>query len=279
MPTGALPAAVGVNYLPLQRKVRYYTWGTGVLDFDVTFLNTAEVREFTFDPTRCYEITASHSQMDLSVEGGSTAAGANVLQGTPTGALSQRWQFTNLDGFLRITNVASQKVLEVADSSLNDGANVRQGNWTGADYQHWNVLRHADGSYAVAARNSVKALSVAGAATTNGANVQQNFYFGNPGQKWSITEDAACMAVDVRGRNARTEPGLVITRGSSMGVFRVVYGAHRNFDIEVRDASGRLLRKEVNTNTVDLSTAQTGVYYVKVFARGVVVAEKAVMKF
>ncbi|HLP43020.1 MAG TPA: hypothetical protein VK465_16045, partial [Fibrobacteria bacterium] len=65
MPSGALPAATGLNYLPLQRKVRYFTWGAGVLDLDITHLSTPDQPAVSLSTSACYQLAEAGTGLVL----------------------------------------------------------------------------------------------------------------------------------------------------------------------------------------------------------------------
>lgn len=257
MPAGALPAAVGVNYLPMQRKVRYFTWGSGVVDLDITFLNTPDVPAVALEANKCYQVTASHSDKALSL-GVSGVQQAAWVNGT-----HQKWQFYPVDGFYRIAGTGDYKALEVASESYEENAALRATDWTGADNQKWNVFRDGEGLYAIVARHSVKAMNVAGATAADGAPIQQATYFGQPNQKWKITETPNCVASGIPVVRTAGQ-GIRIARAGAQGRFKVTHGAYRAFDILVYDAFGKFILGRPDADAFDLAGHPGGLYYVKV---------------
>lgn len=69
--------------------------------------------------------------------GGSTAAGAQVIQWTCTGSSNQRWTVTAGSGGYAITSQRSGLVLTTASTS--DGSLVTQQPDTGSALQRWTI--------------------------------------------------------------------------------------------------------------------------------------------
>lgn len=256
MPTGALPFANGVNYLPLQRKVRYFTWGSGVLDLEITHLDTPDHRPVALDAAKCYRITASHSGKSLALGAG------NVLEQRTLGAgEKQDWAFFNVDGFHRISHADRGAVLEVTGVSHADPAPVGAGTWEGGEHQLWNVVREADGEVALIARHSVKALEVVGAATADGAKVQQATWFGKAGQRWKLAESPGCLVTPVRTGPPARRMGLV---SLGQGRYRVSHPDGDRFTLVLFDAAGRKVAFHPEAEGFAMGGLPAGRYHVKI---------------
>ncbi|WP_263654312.1 RICIN domain-containing protein [Halomicrobium urmianum] len=135
-----------------------------------------------------YRVESANSGLALSIEGGSTEDGANVVQRTYESAADQHWTFEHLgDGVHRIETVASSASLDVVDGEMGDGANVRQWPWNGSQAQRFLVGEADDGDLVIVARHSNRALDVSGGSTEDGANVQQYTYHGGENQEWTVT--------------------------------------------------------------------------------------------
>jgi hypothetical protein len=110
-----------------------------------------------------YVITAKHSGKSLTVEGGSLANMANVIQYRYWGDEHQKWHLKHVgDGNYEITAMHSGKCLEVADSLESNGVNVRQNECNDAVNQKWQLADAGDGYYKIVNKNSDKCLDVSG---------------------------------------------------------------------------------------------------------------------
>lgn len=193
MPTGAQPNALSLNYLRLQNKVRYFTWGAGVLDFELSTLDFEDQPLVEFDAEACYSLRATHTDMALQADAASGNQGAQASQGEWTDLAEQKWQFTRELGFFHIYNFASGDHLAVLADDFVEGASVYA--FTSEDEEEeeghnadWNVLLEPNGAYVLASRYSAKALSVGAASEVNGAAVKQWTYHKSPHQQWTIAE-------------------------------------------------------------------------------------------
>ena len=134
-----------------------------------------------------YKIVNKNSGKALTVSGGSTTSGANIVQSTYNGANSQRWTFSSLGGgYYSIKNVNSGQVMDISAGSTSDGAANIQWPWNGGWNQHWSLTAAGNGYYNVVNRNSGKVLDISGASTADGAQDIQYFYTGGDNQRWSI---------------------------------------------------------------------------------------------
>jgi Ricin-type beta-trefoil lectin domain-like len=124
-----------------------------------------------------YRILARHSGKAVVVRSGSTAEGANVVQGTPGGAApNDEWTFETLgDGHYRILNRHSGQALNVSGGSIANAGDVVQSAYHGDPMasDEWRVENVGGGFHRIANRRSGKVLNVAGASTAEGANVDQ----------------------------------------------------------------------------------------------------------
>jgi hypothetical protein len=256
MPSAALPAANSLNYLPLQRKVRYFTWGAGVVDLDITSLNTTDNPAVSFDVNSCYQIRSVSSGKALTA----TSKG-KVVQAPFAGNPNQIWRIVAQDAFQRLENTGNGTVLEVAGASFYDAALVQAAAWSGADNQQWNIVR-AGTDYAFSARHSVKALEIAGAATTDSAKADQGIYTEAANQKWTLLAAAACGATPVR----KVVPSsLVKLLPLGRGRFRVEGQESAKVHVLVWDNAGRIAWQGTVGNEIDLSGLARGIYHVRIW--------------
>ncbi|QQS07372.1 MAG: RICIN domain-containing protein [Fibrobacterota bacterium] len=257
MPSGALPAANSLNYLPLQRKVRYFTWGAGVVDLDLTLLNTTDNPEATFDAGTCYQIKSVASGKSLA-----ESPTGNVIQSPFTGATNQTWRLVAQDGFHRVENTGSGKVLQVASASFKEGGLVQTAAWSGADHQQWNVVR-AGTNYALSARHSVKALEIASASIADSAKADQGIYVEADHQKWTLLEATNCGSAPVR----KTDPsGAVRLASMGKGKFRIEGTENTSVHILVWDRAGRIAWRGPASSELDLSSLGKGVYRIRLWS-------------
>jgi Fibronectin type 3 domain-containing protein len=122
---------------------------------------------------------------------GSTTAGANIQQGTNTGATYQQWNVTPVDSrvggdfsYFTFTAVNSSLSLDVLNYSLDDGGKVQQWDDLKSINQQWYLDYAEDGWFYIRSRNSAKCLSVASPYITNLLSIQQLEKNGSKYQQW-----------------------------------------------------------------------------------------------
>ncbi|MEH0421508.1 RICIN domain-containing protein [Streptomyces sp. B21-083] len=137
------------------------------------------------DANAFYKVLNKNSGKAIDVSGGSTAAGANILQWNDTGALNQRWRWVAVgDGSYEIVSQTSGQLLDVTGGSTADGATiVQQPDNNGAD-QHWTLIAAGNGYYKIKNVNSGKLLAVSGSSTTAGAQLVQTTDTNADSQLW-----------------------------------------------------------------------------------------------
>ena len=89
-----------------------------------------------------YRIMARHSGKDLTVEGASTAEGANIFQYTYGGSnTNDEWAIVSVgSGYHRVTCRNGGKSAEVAGGGTGDGADVVQRTYSGATHQQFQLV-------------------------------------------------------------------------------------------------------------------------------------------
>jgi hypothetical protein len=257
MPSAALPSANALQYLPLQRKVRYFTWGAGVVDLDITSLNTTDNPAVSFADNSCYQLKSVSSGKSLVA----TSAG-KVVQATWTGNLNQIWRLVPQEQFFRLENAADGSVLEVAAASTKDGAAVQTAAWSGADAQQWNAVR-AGTDYAFAARHSVKALEIAGSSTADSAKADQGVYTEAANQKWTLVQASTCGSSPVR-KGVREAPVRLVAAGR--GKFRIEGLQSPTAHVLVWDNAGRVAWRGTVSGELDLSGLEKGLFHVRIWS-------------
>ncbi|CCK26032.1 hypothetical protein BN159_1653 [Streptomyces davaonensis JCM 4913] len=138
-------------------------------------------------PSAFYKILNAHSGKAADVSGGSTTAGANVIQWNDIGASNQLWRWVAVgDGSYEIVNQKSSHLLDVTDASTADGATVVQQPDTNADSQRWTPVAAGNGTYKLKNVHSGKLLAVSGASTSAGARLVQTTDTGSDDQLWRV---------------------------------------------------------------------------------------------
>ncbi|MDG5806578.1 RICIN domain-containing protein [Streptomyces ossamyceticus] len=130
-----------------------------------------------------YKVLNKNGGKAIDVSGGSTSAGANVIQWNDTGAPNQFWRWVAVgDGSYEIVNQKSGLLLGVTSGSGADGATiVQQADDNGAS-QRWTLIANGSGYYKIKNVNSGKLLSVPNA--TAGTQLVQTTDTNADGQLW-----------------------------------------------------------------------------------------------
>ncbi len=132
-----------------------------------------------------YRLVAQHSGKSADISGGSTAAGAALIQWTATSGLNQQFDFIPSDGgFHRIRSRSSGLVLQVASTAT--GADITQQPDTGATTQQWRVTDQGSGVVSLVNRASGLAMDVWSASTADGARISQWTVTGAANQRFQL---------------------------------------------------------------------------------------------
>jgi hypothetical protein len=138
-----------------------------------------------------YVLVNRNSGKVMEVMGGSTTAGANVQQGSNTGATYQQWNVTPVDSrvggdfsYFTFTAIHSGKAADVLNWSLDNGGNIDAWDDNKNSVQQWYFEYAGDGWFYIRNRYSAKCLEVANASTAAGANIQQWDKDGGTNQQW-----------------------------------------------------------------------------------------------
>jgi Ricin-type beta-trefoil lectin domain-like/Secretion system C-terminal sorting domain len=143
----------------------------------------------TFDPTRCYTLTARHSNKVMEIATSSPENGINIQQNTLAFTLNQFWRIKPVGGtFYRVMNGYGGGFMDVKGGSTADGANIQQYQNNGDENQLWRFDKNSEGYYVITAKHSGKAIDVKGISTADGANIQQYTKNGGANQQWLITD-------------------------------------------------------------------------------------------
>src|SRR5581483_11414116 len=104
-------------------------------------------------------ITARHSVLCLYVSGGSTSAGATVVQSTCNGADAQKWQLVAAGGgYYTIVVKHTGDCLDVFYASQVPGGTVGQWPCNGGTNQQWQLVATSNGYVNLVARHSGQCL-------------------------------------------------------------------------------------------------------------------------
>ncbi|WP_410606635.1 glycosyl hydrolase family 95 catalytic domain-containing protein [Amycolatopsis sp. lyj-109] len=137
------------------------------------------------EPGVNYRLVAQHSGKPADISGGSTSAGAALVQWQATGGLNQQFDFLASDGgYHRIRARHSGLVLQVASSA--SGADITQQPDTGATTQQWKVTDQGGGVVSLVNRASGLAMDVWGASTADGARISQYAVGGGANQRFLL---------------------------------------------------------------------------------------------
>ncbi|WP_030324846.1 RICIN domain-containing protein [Streptomyces sp. NRRL B-3229] len=130
-----------------------------------------------------YKIVNKGSAKAVDVSGGSTSAGANVIQWTDSGAVNQNWIFSPVgDGSYQIVSRNSALVMDVSGGVTTDGANIVQSSDTDVANQRWTLTSTGNGYYKIRNVKSNDLLSV----SSGGTQLVQSADIGADSQLWKI---------------------------------------------------------------------------------------------
>lgn len=130
-------------------------------------------------------INAKHSGKCLTVSGGASGDGAQVIQLTCDASNHQQFTLAPFQDAYQIVAKHSGKCLGVSGSSTTDGAQVVQGNCLESDNQLWYAQVRSD-HFQLVAKHSGKCLNVDSGTKKNGARLTQWACVGVDRQKFAI---------------------------------------------------------------------------------------------
>ncbi|MCC3763552.1 RICIN domain-containing protein [Glycomyces sp. TRM65418] len=153
-----------------------------------------------------YRIVNDHSGLAVSIQNGSTTAGATAVLASPSNAADQQFRFVDSGGgHYRIQARHSNQVLDVYAKSTANGADVVQWADNNGANQQWQVNDQSDGSVELVNRNSGKALDNWAAATTPGSRVSQYDRNNRETQHWKLVPVESGGAT---GNGSLTDPNV-----------------------------------------------------------------------
>jgi len=140
-----------------------------------------------------YVLVNRNSGKVLEVSVGSTADGANIQQGTYSGAIYQQWNVNPVDtrvggdfSYYSIKAVHSGKSIDDYNFSLDNGGNLVQWGSTNNGNQQWFFDYAGDGWFYIRNRHSAKCIDVFNSSTSDGANASQWEVLGGNNQQWRL---------------------------------------------------------------------------------------------
>ncbi|WP_155897391.1 RICIN domain-containing protein [Aureimonas ureilytica] len=136
-------------------------------------------------------LRASHSNLCLSVQGGSGVEGARLVQDGCNGSAIQTWTWRAANGGSTLVNAQTNKCLDLLDFKPEDGAALAQWTCNGGDNQIWRASPSVNGGLALASKQTGKCIDVMGAATQAGAQVLQWTCNGQANQSWKAPAPTA----------------------------------------------------------------------------------------
>jgi hypothetical protein len=159
------------------------TLASQIIAFEACPIEPQPIAEF--DATKCYRITARHSNKVLEV-----ATNGNVVQqNTLKGGLNQVWRIKNFDGtHFQVANGKSGQMLTVSSSSKTDGAIIYQYPNQNGDPQKWKFEKNTAGYYTLTAKHSNKVLDIYGASSRDKATAVQWTRTNTTNQQFAVAE-------------------------------------------------------------------------------------------
>ena len=140
------------------------------------------------DPSAYYLLTSVNSGQCLAVLGGSTAAGASVVQQPAADAGSEFWRFEPVSvGTYRVVAEHSGMALAADAIGTANGTPVIQWSSVGGFNQEWRPVRVGPARYRIELVNAGRCLDVAGQSVSSGATVQLWDWWGGANQQWQLT--------------------------------------------------------------------------------------------
>ncbi len=132
-----------------------------------------------------YRLVNSNSGLCLTVPGGSTSTGVQLVQSGCDGSSAQVWTLSSQGGGFRLVAGNSGLCAGVKDASTSAGKAVQQQSCTGASSQTWEIVAARTDSHVVNA-NSDKCLNIKDSSSSSGAPVQQNSCDSVTSKSWTL---------------------------------------------------------------------------------------------
>lgn len=156
-------------------------------------------------------LIATHSNMCLSIEGGSGADGARAIQETCNGSAVQKWTWKAANGGSLLVNAKSNKCLDLYNFQANDGAALVQWGCWGGDNQIWKPTQSVNGGVALASKQTGKCVDVSAVSMQSGAQVHQWTCHGQANQSWKVQAASTVAGDATSGTQIGVEAAKVAT--------------------------------------------------------------------
>ena len=218
-----------------------------------------------------YILVNRNSGKVMEVAGGSANRGANLQQGSNTGATYQQWNVTPVDprvggdfSYFTISAVHSGKAPDILNWSLDNGANIIVWDDVKSGNQQWYLEYAEDGWFYIRSRHSAKSLEVANSGTADGANIIQWDKNGGTNQQWRFLPVGAAVEFE-----APAAPGGLVATPNAESI-RLDWTASPEPDLAVytifrsESAGGpynTIARNVTSTSFVDNTTTTGGQYF------------------
>jgi glucosylceramidase len=137
-----------------------------------------------------YKMVSAVSGKPIDVSGSSTSNGAQIVEETNSGGLSQEWGLQSAgSGYYNIIDANSGMALDDTNGSTSNGTIMQQ--WsisgTGDSNQQWEISAVGNGYYTVTCRTSGLVLDLTNGNTSDGTPIQQwSAYSGDANQEWEF---------------------------------------------------------------------------------------------
>ncbi|MDY0914554.1 RICIN domain-containing protein [Rathayibacter festucae] len=173
-----------------------------------------------------FEVVNRNSGLCLTVAGGSTADGGDVVQGACADnarSVSSWILDPTADGAYRLVNAATSKVLDSANCGTADGTDARQWAWLANACQQWQPTSTGEGGYLkVTNLANGKVLETANCSTAVGGDVRQWRSLGNACQQWSIRPVGKSTVVSAQSGKSFDLPGCTNAAGAALQQYSYV---------------------------------------------------------
>ncbi len=214
-----------------------------------------------------YILVNRNSGKVIEVAGGSSTAGANLQQGTYSGATYQQWNVTPVDSriggdfsYFTFTAVHSGMSPDILNWSLDNGGNIITYNDVKGNNQQWYLDYIEDGWFYIRSRHSAKCMEVYNSSTADAANIVQWDPAGGTNQQWRfipvgapVEFDAPNTTNDLTATANAVSVQLDWTASSSSDV--ASYTIYRS---ESANGSYNTIARNVTTTSFVDNTATTG---------------------
>lgn len=121
-----------------------------------------------------YTFTAQHDQQLMNVNGGSTTAGAAIIQWPAAGSANERWAaHATTGGAFTLVAQNSGLCLDVTGGSTSNGAALVQSTCNTALEEQWKLGSSLSGAYQLVSNLSARCIDVPGSSAAQGTHLDQ----------------------------------------------------------------------------------------------------------